>query len=193
MRDSIICRVMTRCASFLSRRALPWLVLTWPGLMGLAGCAPALDWRELRLADTGLSVQFPCKPDSQTRRVPLGPSTLSLELHACTTDAATWAVAFADVGDPARVGPALIELRDALVANLAAPDTQRLELRLDGATPHPASQRVQLSGRLPNDQPVSAQLAVFSKGTRVFRASVVSRRGDAEAMDHFFASLRFTP
>ena len=29
---------------------------------GLAGCSPALDWRDVRLPDTALVTQLPCKP-----------------------------------------------------------------------------------------------------------------------------------
>lgn len=174
---------MTRCASLLLRWALPCL----------AACAPALDWRQVRLADSGLSVLFPCKPVGQARRVRLGPQPVRLELHACSAADATWAVAFAEVDDPARVGPALSELRDAAAANLAASKLQRRELRIEGATPNPASQRVQWQGRLPDGRAVSGQSAVFARGTRVFQATVVAEAADAEAMDNFFASLRFVP
>ena len=174
---------MTRCASLLQRLALLWL----------AACAPALDWREVRLADTGLSALFPCKPVSQTRSVRLGPDTVRLELHACTADAATWAVAFAELDDPARVGAALVELRDAAALNFSASSTQPRALQVEGATPNPASQRLQLQGRLQDDRAVSVQLAVFAKGTRVFQATVVGHERDAEAIDNFFANLRFAP
>ena len=168
---------MTRCASFLPRPA--WVLL---GLLGLAACAPALDWREVRLGDSGLSALFPCKPLSQTRRVRLGPDPVRLELHACTADTATWAVAFA-------------ALRDAAALNFSASSTQPRALQVEGATPNPASQRVQLQGRLPDGRALSAGLAVFAKGTRVFQATVVShqRDPDAEAIDGFFANLRFAP
>jgi hypothetical protein len=181
---------MTRCASFLPRPA--WVLL---GLLGLAACAPALDWREVRLGDSGLSALFPCKPLSQTRRVRLGPDPVRLELHACTADTATWAVAFAELDDPARVGGALVALRDAAALNFSASSTQPRALQVEGATPNPASQRVQLQGRLPDGRALSAGLAVFAKGTRVFQATVVShqRDPDAEAIDGFFANLRFAP
>ena len=73
----------------------------------MLACAPALDWREVRPAGSGITLLFPCKPDSHARQVQLGPHSVRLELHACTAAGTTWALAFADMGDPARVGPAL--------------------------------------------------------------------------------------
>lgn len=158
-----------------------------------AACSPALDWRELRPADSGLSVLLPCMPASHARRVNLGPDVVRLELHACTAGGVTWAVAFADVQDPARVGPALTELRAAAADNLAAAPAQPLELKVEGATPNPASQRVQFQGRMPDGRAVTEQVAVFAKGTRVFQAVALGDKLDREAVDSFFASLRFVP
>ena len=87
--------------------------------LALAACTPALDWRESRPTGSGMVVLFPCKPDSHARQVQLGPDAVRLELHACTAAGATWALAFADMGDPARVGPALVELRTSAAKNLA--------------------------------------------------------------------------
>ena len=156
-----------------------------------AACSPALDWRELRPTDSGLRVLFPCKPASHARRVNLGPDAVRLELHACSAGGVTWAVAVADVQDPARVGPALTELRTAAADNLSAAAAQRLELKVEGATPNPASQRVQFQGRLPDGRAVTEQVAVFAKGTRVFQAIALGGKLDPEAVDSFFASLRF--
>jgi hypothetical protein len=156
-------------------------------------CAPALDWRELRPAGSGLTVLFPCKPASHARQVRLGPVAVHLELHACTAGGSTWAVAFADMQDPARVGPALTALRAAAADNLSAAPAQVLMLKVEGATPNPASQRLQFQGRLPDGRAVTEQVAVFAKGTRVFQAVALSDKLDAEAADSFFGSLRFGP
>jgi hypothetical protein len=159
----------------------------------LAACAPALDWRELRPGDGALVVLLPCKPASHARRVKLGADAVRLEMHACTAGGTTWALAFADVEDPARVGPALAAMLSSAQDNLSAGPLQPLALRVEGATPHDASRRVQFDGRLPDGRAVTEQLAVFSKGTRVFQAMAVGERLDAEAVEGFFGSLRFVP
>jgi hypothetical protein len=159
----------------------------------LAACAPVLDWRELKLDEGRLRVLFPCKPASHARQVALQDQLLRLELHACTAGGTTWAVAFADTADPARVGSALSALRHAAAQNLGASAPRVLALQVEGATPNPASERVQFEGRLPDGRPVTEQVAVFAKGTRVFQAVALGDRLDAEAADGFFASLRFLP
>ncbi len=156
----------------------------------LAACAPALDWREVRPAGSGLSVLFPCKPASHARRVGLGPDVVRLELHACKAAGTTWAVAFAELEDPARVGPALTELRTAAAANLSAAPAQPLELKVEGATPNAASQRLQFVGRMPDGRAVTEQVAVFARGRRVFQAVALGERLDEEAAQTFFGSLR---
>lgn len=159
----------------------------------LPGCAPVLDWRELRLADGSLAVLFPCKPASHARRVVLGPETVRLELHACTAGGVTWAVAFADTENPARVGPALEALQAAAAHNLSASPAQPLTLKVEGATPNPASQRVQWHGHMPDGRAVVEQVAVFAKGTRVFQAIALGEQLEAESTQSFFGSLRFVP
>ena len=96
----------------------------------------------------------------------------------------------ADLGDPARIGPALQELLGAAVANLSAGPPRPLALDVEGATPHPAAQRVALEGRLPDGRAVQEQVAVFTKGTRVFQATAVGARLPEEGLEIFFGGLR---
>jgi hypothetical protein len=157
----------------------------------LAACAPALDWRDIRPADSGVQLQFPCKPTSQQRRVPLAGATVNLVLYACAADGLTWGLGYADVGDPARVGPALAELAAAAAANLNAAPAQPVPLQPPGATPHAASLRSHLQGRLPDGKPVQMDVVVFTHGTQVFQASVLGERLPGEAVETFLGSVRF--
>jgi hypothetical protein len=157
------------------------------------GCAPALDWRQVQPEGSGLVMMFPCKPASHARRVTLARSVVRLELHACSTAGATWALAFADLEDPARVGPALGELRAAAAANLGASPGREEALQVPGATPNPASRRIDLEGRAPDGRRLEERLAVFSKGLRVYQATVLGEHLDPAAADTFFAGLRLPP
>lgn len=159
----------------------------------LAACAPALDWREARLEGSGLAGLFPCKPKPFTRQVSLAGASVSLTLAACTADSRTWALAFADMGDPARVGPALEELRRSAAANIGATNGRPLPLAVAGATPNAASGRQELSGRLPDGVAVVEQVAVFARGTRVYQLTALGPTLPAEAADTFFASWRALP
>jgi hypothetical protein len=164
----------------------------WAGFLLLA-CAPALDWREVRPEGSGIVLLMPCKPDSHARQVHIGPDAVRLELHACTAAGTTWALAFAEMGDPARVGPALAELQAAAARNLSASEPRPLPLKAEGATPNPASGRVQLQGRMPDGRAVTEQVAVLAKGTRVYQVVALGAALDAEAVDTFFGSLRLAP
>ena len=160
----------------------------------LAGCSPALNWRDWRPAGSGLNLLMPCKPIPQVRSVQLAGQAVRLALHACSAGGQTWALAFADVGDPTRVGPALADLRNSAAANVgAALPERRAPWVVPGATPHEGSQRWALAGRLPDGQPIREEVAVFVRGTVVFQATVLGTELPPEGVATFFESLRVPP
>lgn len=162
-------------------------------LLALAACSPSHDWRELRPEGSGATLLLPCKPNSMTRDVRLAGAGVKLALFACSAGGQTWALGFADVGDPGRVTAALDELRNAAAANLGAAATSPLALRVPGATPNPSSGRVHLEGQLRDGSVVQEQVAVFAHGTKVYQATVLGPQLPADAVDTFFGSLRFAP
>lgn len=172
-------------------KALPLRTLTAVAALSLTACSPTHDWRELRAADGALTLLLPCKPVSHARKVQLAGQTVTLTLQACRAGDATWALAVADLVDPAKVTPALDELRAAAAANLDAGAGTVLALQVAGATPNPSTQRLALEGRLSDGTAVREQVAVFAKGTRVFQATVVGVRLTPEAVETFFSGLRF--
>ena len=163
-----------------------WLVL----LASLAGCSPALDWREVRVEDREAVLLLPCKPAAHARQVRLGEGPVKLTLQACQAAGMTWGVASADVGDPGRVAAALEALRASSAGNLGSQPGASLPLQVAGATPQPGSGRAAYVGRRPDGQPLQAQVAVFSRGTVVYQATVLGERLSAEAAETFFGSLK---
>ena len=159
-------------------------------LLSLAACSQPLDWREVRPEGSALTLLMPCRPQRQARDVDLGGQPLHLVLHACSAGGHTWALAFADLDDPARVDGVLRALQRAAVGNIGAAQTAALPLDVPGATPNAASGRVALGGRLPDGSEVREQVAVFAYGTRVFQATAVGPQLPDEAVGTFFASLR---
>lgn len=155
----------------------------------MAACAPELNWRDVR-PDGALQVLFPCKPNRQTRVVPLGGRPVSYTLHACDAGGATWAVGFGDIADPAHVGSALRDLQTAAAANIGARDGEGL-----AGPALPALQagaevvRLRLTGRLPDGAIVHEEVVTFAHGLRVFHAAVVSREDRGSRADPFFESL----
>jgi hypothetical protein len=156
-----------------------------------AACTPTLDWRELRIDGTMLLALFPCKPSGHARNLALAGVTVEMTLTACSTGGATYAVSFADVGQPALVGKALDELAAAAARNIDAKGAPTsAPLQIEGMTPNPRAARWAIAGRRGDDQRVEEQVAVFSHGTQVFQATMVGAKLDSEAIDMFFGALR---
>jgi hypothetical protein len=159
----------------------------------LAACAPALDWREVRVGAAESVALFPCKPAAHARELPLAGQLVKLTLHACQAAEATWGLAWADMGDPARVPAALQALQEGARVNLGDAKAQARPHVVKGQTPQPDSGRWNLEGRYPDGRPVTGQVAVFSRGTVVFQATVLGVTPASEAAEAYFTALKFGP
>jgi hypothetical protein len=157
----------------------------------LVACTPALNWRDVRPEGSGLLLQFPCRPDQQTRALSLAGPPVRLSLLACAASGLTWGLAHADVGDAARVDVSLRALADASTANLGAAPPVVLSQAVVGAA-GPGS-RLKLQGRLPDGAPVQMQVLLFARGTRVFQATVFGEQVPDDAAQTYFESLRLAP
>jgi hypothetical protein len=154
------------------------------------GCAPTLDWREVRPAGSAALALFPCKPRHETRQLPLAGTRVAMTFHACSANGATWALGVADLGDPARVAAALDEVALAAAQNLRATAPPGAPASVPGMTPQPRARRFTLAGALPDGRAVQGDVAVFSKGTQVYQAMVVAPAPQRDAVDTFFGALR---
>ena len=155
----------------------------------LAACSPALDWRQLHPDGWGLGVALPCRPASHARQVALAGAPVELRLLACSADGHTFAIASADLADPARVDPALQALGAAALANVQGQIDAEQPAAVPGMTPYPGARRWQLTGRLPDGVAVREQVLVFAHGLRVFQATVVGPRADERMAQPFFDSI----
>lgn len=162
----------------------------WLLALLLSACSPALDWREVRPEDSGVTVMFPCKPTSDSRMVTLAGARVRMVLTACTAGGVTWALAHADMADPARVTPALRSFREATAGNLAGKPSVLAPMAVSGMTPNALAERVRVQGRLPDGEAVTLEGGFFAKGTRVYQATVMGRSVDAEALAVFFENLK---
>jgi hypothetical protein len=154
-------------------------------------CTPTLDWREVRPAGSRAQLMFPCKPASHARQVTLAGASVEMSMYACSAGEATYAIAFADMVAPTHVTPALEELAHAARDHLlpTAPPSSA-PIRVQGMTPNDRAARWQIVGRLPDGRTLQEQAAFFAYGTRVYQATVVGERLDAEALETFFGALR---
>lgn len=159
----------------------------------LAGCSPALDWREVRLPESQLLPLFPCKPHAQERRVPLAGKQARLTLHVCSVGGQTWSLAVADLADPALIALAMAGLLASATDNIGGAPSRPAPFLVPGATPNSGSLRSRLQGKLPDGRLVHMQVAVFTHGTRVFQATVLGEEVATEAAEVFFDGLRVVP
>ena len=155
-------------------------------LLGLASCAPALNWRELKPAQAqGLVALFPCKAEAAMRRlaVPgLDGGEVDLHVLSCQAGGMTWALSYLNAGTPQRLTQALPALDQALWRNLAPNPGQQTERRdlgpaaIKGADLHAASHHWLLKGSRPVStsrvEPVQVKAWTFARGLTAFQASV---------------------
>jgi hypothetical protein len=155
-----------------------------------AACTPTLNWREIRPEGSGAIALFPCKPSSHVRTVRIGSTPASMALYACTAGGVTYALAHADLGDPHLVGPALSELRASTAANLSAEARADGEIQVPGMTPNAQAGRIRMTGILPSGEAAQAAAGFFVKGTRVFQATAVGPKLDAQALETYLGGLK---
>lgn len=133
---------------------------------------------------------LPCKPNVSARPVQLAGQAVQLSMLACKAEDLTWALAAADVVEPARVLPALQALHVSTVDNLQGRVVKATPTGVRGSTPHAALARVLVQGRRPDGTPASGQFVVFAHGTQVFQAIVMGTAVPEPAAQTFFDALR---
>ena len=139
----------------------------------LAACQPALNWREVRPAQSGALALFPCKPDVE-RRPGMG-------LARCEAAGRGFSLSWADMPDAGRPGAALKAMAQALATKLNQPLPAAEALLVPGMTPLPEAGQYRLKG---------ARLAVFAYGGRVYQALVTAPQDDPAAWESFVTGLR---
>ena len=159
-------------------------------LSTLVACSPALCWREFQPEGSGVVASFPCKPDRHARNIDLEVQRVRMELLVCEAGEARFALGYFDVAEPARVSQALIELRALAYGNLGARNDDAQPAVVPGMTPNAHTLRLRLDGRQPDGGVLREQAVLFTKGLRVYQATVLGRQVSPEAADAFFAALR---
>lgn len=179
-----ILRSLSRCSPRRSAALLASAML-------LAACSPSLNWRQMRPEGAPLLTLFPCKPSGPTRSVTLAGAPAAVTVLSCDAQGMTFGLTFADVGDPARVGPALQALATVVAGNVGATaPSAPASAAVPGATPNPGAGRLRLEGRRPDGGAIQVQLVLFAHGTQVFQATVLGSRLDQEAVDTFLDALQ---
>jgi hypothetical protein len=164
-------------------------------LSALSGCAPTLQWRELRADGRALVASFPCRPERRSRSVVVGRESVAVSMLSCAAGGSTYAIAFADVADPGAVSPGLEAWRQGAASNLgvAASAAVAEPMTVPGMTPNAAAGRLRIEGRLPDGAAVVEHAAFFVHGLRIYQASVIGPSPAEAALTPFFSSLKLVP
>jgi hypothetical protein len=156
----------------------------------MAACAPALNWRELRFDEAGVTQLFPCKPVRQQRKVELAGRSRVLVLHVCDADGASWALSHLQA-DGVQEVPALLEAMAASAhANLGATRRPARPQAVPGADAPPGAGRYALVGTSPDGRPLQAAVLLYARGAVVVQLTALGARLSTEAADTFVAAAR---
>lgn len=158
----------------------------------LAGCSPALNWREVRFGPAGLKLMLPCKPDHANRPEVLAGQAVHMEMIGCEADGSLFALSMVDAGAPAQVADMLANWQKGMLAVMGA-DTgsglQAAPYRLKGAADSPAPVLWTVAGKRPEGGAVQARAVWFVQGTRLYHAVVYADRLRQEAVDPFLTGI----
>lgn len=164
----------------------------------LAGCAPELNWREVRPVEGGWSVLLPGKPESMTRTVRLGELEVAMTMHGARAgeDAYTVAVARLPEGTAADARERVLAgMRSAMVGNIGGRETGAEAVRLPlvdgGGRPvgEVAAVRVTADGQV-RGRPARLVAVFAGDGTRVWQAVAVGPGVDDASARTMLDSLR---
>ena len=168
---------------------------TWCGVglaASLLACTPMLDWRETQPPESGAVAMFPCKPDHFVRSVTLAQQKVQMYLASCSAGGATYALSHAALTDPTRIADTLEALRLLAASNIGGKATVLSALNVPGMTPHRLSERLAIQGGA-DGRVLREELGVFTRGLRVYQATVVGETLYAQATETFFTGLRLAP
>lgn len=141
----------------------------------------------VRPAEAGVSALFPCKPTVNSHPATAA-EPVAMGLAECKAGGWTFSLAWADLADPALVGPALAQMPRSLALKLNAPPQATplpLPLVVPGMTANPAAQVQVLVG-----DKQRARVAVFTRGLRVYQLVLLGAQDNPAAWDAFLASVK---
>jgi hypothetical protein len=171
----------------MTHPSLAILLLT---ALALGACSPEFNWREARLEQSGAALLFPCKPDAQVRQVELDGQTLSMTLLGCSAGDASFALAYARLGEGSPPGPVLLRWRELTLGNLGAQGVKEMAYPLPGARRDMQSVRLGAAGRRPDGSSLVAQAFWFTQDRWVYQASVLAERPREAEVETFLTSIR---
>ena len=175
----------------LMSQLMRFLFLAWVAGIGLAGCNPALNWRDVRPEGTNLGLLMPCKPNTVVKKVDLAGQSTSMQLSGCDAADLTFALSSAEVAEAAQASTILAAWQQATLANMKAAKADSISnLKIKGAVGSPAVW-VKATGKRPDGTAVVGHAAYFAQGTTVFQAVIYGTDIKADVAETYFSGLKF--
>lgn len=187
----------------------------------LLACSPALNWRQMDLAEAdGLRLRLPCKPDRHERSVRLDgvAQPVRMAMWSCEAAGATWVLSATRLDSATDVSSALRAIAASTESNLAWADRRARQqapavtepawrrtdtgaTQVPGMTPNPEARGWRVQGLKPDGdagaQPLTVDAWHFSHGLTVFQAAIwrggepLPRQNGEDAVEVFRQALHF--
>lgn len=171
-------------------RLISWLALA----AALGGCTPALNWRQVNVDTTGVTVLLPCKPDQATRTVALRVASqdvrTNLSLQGCEASNMQFTAGFMVVPPGLAIDEAMSAWRLANLAALDAEPNQALPVAwaLKGAKAQAGSVRAHVV-----TSAHQVQWAWFADGNKIYQAAVYGKATEknlSDAAETYFSGIK---
>lgn len=186
------CMRRRRLLRFAALAPLPWV----------GGCAPALNFRELRISEARCAIALPGKPQTVTREIAFAGQTLPMTMISTGVGATLFALGHARLPATALTAEALAQtvafFRDGLLRNFRAAATAAPSAPPPLATPAGrvlrAAQALAVQGQAPDGRPTALAARFYVVDDWLLQVVALAVRGEvsAEALDTFFDSFRLT-
>lgn len=173
---------------------------SWPALAAaallLAACSPTFNWREVTIAESGLTAMLPCKADRANRALPLGADSVQVDMTGCEAGGATFAIAHASANGPVQAEAWLNAWRSATRGQLGEAQVMETAASVQRATATPPPLRLDAQPAPSSPQGAApVQVLWFAQSQKdgsvaLYQATVLGKPSATDASQTFFEGLR---
>ncbi|SFM53756.1 hypothetical protein [Rugamonas rubra] len=179
----------------MRKLSLPLLLATALTGAVLSACSPKFDWRDYRSNDAPYAVLFPGKPATQTRKIDLAGTEVSMTMAAAEVDGITFAVGSALLADAAKAQAALPAMKTALLKNIGASVTADKVAAQSSGNGGAAAQQTTLDVEAKGTRNGESMLLIgrfVAKDKRIYQVIIMGREKHIvrETVDTFLSSFK---
>lgn len=155
----------------------------------LTGCAPELNWREVRGDDAHFSALMPAKPATHARTINLDGLNVEMRMTGAAVDDLSFVVASVRIADASQRSAALAAMQQAMLRNIGATRHTDKAVTLKGGTP--ATEVIAEGRAASSGKPLLMHARFAITGDRVYQAIALGPQDQLspEAAETFLGSL----